>query len=95
MNISRNHARRAILMVGITLLSSSTAQTAHESEKSVPVDQVLGQESDQCPLVADDLRFRLGQVFPVLVPRDCGRLVDHLISRLQQSPHDVMIASAR
>ena len=41
MNTSRNHARGAILIVGIALLSSSTAKTAHESEKSVPVDQVL------------------------------------------------------
>ena len=40
-NTSRNHARGAILIVGIALLSSSTAKTAHESEKSVPVDQVL------------------------------------------------------
>ena len=41
MNTSRHHARGAILIVGIALLISSTAKTAHESEKSVPVNQVL------------------------------------------------------
>ena len=41
MNTSRNHARRAILIAGIALLISSTAETAHESEESVAVNQVL------------------------------------------------------
>ena len=41
MNTSRHHARGAILIVGIALLISSTARTAHESEESVPVNQVL------------------------------------------------------
>ena len=41
MNTSRHHARGAILIVGIALLISSTAKTAQESERSVPVNQVL------------------------------------------------------
>jgi hypothetical protein len=41
MNTSRQHARRAILIVGIALLITSTAKAAHESEESVPVNQVL------------------------------------------------------
>ena len=41
MNTSRKHARRAILIAGIACLISSTAKTAHESENSVPVNQVL------------------------------------------------------
>ena len=41
MNTSRYHARRAFLMVGIALVISSTARTAHESEKRVSGNQVL------------------------------------------------------
>ena len=41
MNTRRNDARWAILIVGIALLIPSTAKTAHESQESVPVDQVL------------------------------------------------------
>ena len=41
MNTSHDHARRAILFVGIALLISSTANTARQSEGAVPVNQVL------------------------------------------------------
>ena len=41
MNTSCNHARGAILIVGIALLIPSTAKTATESKNSVPVNQVL------------------------------------------------------
>ena len=41
MNTSRHHARGAILIVGMALLISATAKSAHESEESVPINQVL------------------------------------------------------
>jgi len=41
MNTSRTHARRAILVVGIALLISSTAKTAQEPAESASVNQVL------------------------------------------------------
>ena len=41
MNISRNDARGAILIVGIALLIPSTAKTATESKNAVPANQVL------------------------------------------------------